>query len=289
MILTLVGREAADAGPRPGARRSSGICSAPRSRSHHRAPTTRAVRSPSRAAAQVDGGRCRRGRTVAPTAASCQAGDAERVQQLLGGQQAGVHVLVGWSSGSSRPTSVHRALVQRAGRGAVGVALDPAVAPGRGCRRRCRRSSSAAVLTQAPWPSRLVRKTGRSGTTASSSCRVGVPPGKNSIDQPPPTIHSSVGVRGGVLGDDVEALAAPTSVPCRSHCSIARPPITGWTCASWKPGSSSPPARSTTSVSGPASSASSSSGPMAAIRPAGDGDALRGPGRPRRGGTPIRR
>ena len=52
---------------------------------------------------------------------------------------------------------------------------------------------SAAVLTQAPCPSRLGRNTGLSATTASSRSRVGMPPGKASIDQPPPVIHSSPG------------------------------------------------------------------------------------------------
>ena len=54
-------------------------------------------------------------------------------------------------------------------------------------------SSSARVLTQAPWWSRLGRKTGRSGTTASRSAAVGVPPGKADIAQPPPRIHGRSG------------------------------------------------------------------------------------------------
>ena len=59
-----------------------------------------------------------------------------------------------------------------------------------------RRSPAPGVLTQAPWWSRLGRNTGRSGTTASRSAAVGVPPGNAGIAQPPPRIHSRVGVRG---------------------------------------------------------------------------------------------
>ena len=64
---------------------------------------------------------------------------------------------------------------------------------GSGVVRSIPASVRAMLLTQAPWPSRLGRNTGRSATTASSSSRVGIPPGKASIDQPPPVIHSSSG------------------------------------------------------------------------------------------------
>ena len=140
---------------------------------------------------------------IAPTAASCQAGDPEREQQLLRLEQPREHVRpAGRQQPPDQPTG---ALVQRAGRRAVGLPLDPAV---RGVRRRASTpaSSRARVFTQVPWPSRLVRTTGRSATTASSACRVGVPPGKNSIDQPPPTIHSRSGLLARVVGHDVQAL-----------------------------------------------------------------------------------
>ena len=54
-------------------------------------------------------------------------------------------------------------------------------------------SSRARELTQAPWPSRFSRKTGRPGTAASRSPRDGVPPGKAGIPQPLPMIHGSSG------------------------------------------------------------------------------------------------
>ena len=51
--------------------------------------------------------------------------------------------------------------------------------------------ASARELTQAPCPSRLVNIAGRSGTIASSTSLVGVPPGKTSMYQPPPRIHGA--------------------------------------------------------------------------------------------------
>ena len=65
---------------------------------------------------------------------------------------------------------------------------------GSGVRASIPASSSARLFTQAPWPSRFGRNTGRSATTASSACLVGMPPGKAAIAQPPPVIHSSIRV-----------------------------------------------------------------------------------------------
>ena len=48
---------------------------------------------------------------------------------------------------------------------------------------------------------------------------------------------------------------------------MSKPPLTGWTCASWNPGTSMRPARSTTSVPGPTACRTSSSVPTIAIRP----------------------
>ena len=62
------------------------------------------------------------------------------------------------------------------------------------------------MLTQALWPSRLSRKTGRSGTIRSSSSRRGVPPSKAAMYQPPPRIHGSSGWSRGVGGDDLEVV-----------------------------------------------------------------------------------
>ena len=75
---------------------------------------------------------------------------------------------------------------------------------GRPCPSLIPARSSAALLTHASWPSRLGRNTGRSGTIRSRSSRRGTPPGKSASDQPPPSIHSQVRMRGGVGGDHLE-------------------------------------------------------------------------------------
>ncbi|MDT7679215.1 MAG: hypothetical protein QOD82_7117 [Pseudonocardiales bacterium] len=64
---------------------------------------------------------------------------------------------------------------------------------GSALRRSIPASSSALLFTQAPWWSRLTRYTGRSGTTASSSSRVGMPPANAASAQPPPETHGSSG------------------------------------------------------------------------------------------------
>ena len=64
---------------------------------------------------------------------------------------------------------------------------------GSGVWRSIPASRSAAEFTQAPWPSRLGRNAGRSGSTRSSAAAVGVPPAKADMPQPPPEIHSSSG------------------------------------------------------------------------------------------------
>ena len=140
------------------------------------------------------------------------------------------------SSGSCGQQPVHqrhRALVQRAGRLAVGVALDPPVG-------RIRRvavmpaSRSAREFTQAPCPSRLGRNAGRSGTTPSRPAAVGVPPGNADIDQPPPRTHSSSGCaaaysrdarRGSPRGRVVGEVAAQQveAAPDRVHVRVLEP------------------------------------------------------------------
>ena len=127
-------------------------------------------------------------------------------------------------------------------------------------------SSSALVFTQALWPSRLVRKAGRSGTIRSRSSRRGVPPSNAAMYQPPPRIHASSGCD--------RAYASITSNPgpdCasawRSHRSIARPPWTGWTWASWNPGVTVRPRSSITRVRGPIHPATIASGPTATSLP----------------------
>ena len=118
-------------------------------------------------------------------------GDAEAVQVALCLEQPARYSAS--SPRGQRADEVHRALVEGAERRAVGVAGDPAGDGVGGVRRDARRSSSAALLTHASWPSRLGRNTGRSGTTRSRSSRRGGPPGKSASDQPPPRIHSRSG------------------------------------------------------------------------------------------------
>ena len=54
-------------------------------------------------------------------------------------------------------------------------------------------NSRARLLAHMPCPSRLLSRAGRSGTTASSSSRLGHPPAKSLIDQPEPSTHGTSG------------------------------------------------------------------------------------------------
>ena len=109
------------------ARRSTreAICSSPSSRSHHSAPTTYDVSSPR-------GGRVAVGQArvlhagVAADDRVLPGGDAERVQVALPLEQPASVVLRADVRREHRDQR-HRALVQGAGRAAVGVALDAAV------------------------------------------------------------------------------------------------------------------------------------------------------------------
>ena len=110
--------------------------------------------------------------------------------------------------------------------------------------------SSAFVLTQALCPSRLVRKTGRSGETRSRSARLGTPPGKSSMDQPPPRIQLTSGcVR--AYASTISRYASRPRESCSSQRRRARPPWTGWTCESPKPGVTVRPRSSMTRVPAP--------------------------------------
>ena len=127
-------------------------------------------------------------------------------------------------------------------------------------------SSSALVFTQALWPSRLVRKAGRSGRIRSSSSRRGVPPSNAAMYQPPPRIHASSGCDRAYAS--ITSISDPVCASAwRSHRSIASPPWTGWTCASWNPGVTVRPRNSMTRVRGPIRSATIASGPTATSRP----------------------
>ena len=131
---------------------------------------------------------------VGPDDRVLPAGDAERVQVGLAGEQRRVVLLVGRCAGACRDdqrASRPRAAC-RSGRPSASRSIRPCGGSGV-CSVDARRARSARLLTQAPWWSRLGRNTGRSGTTASRSAAVGVPPGKAAIAQPPPRIHGSSG------------------------------------------------------------------------------------------------
>ena len=120
---------------------------------------------------------------------------------------------------------------------------------GSGVARSMPASRSAAVLTQAPWWSRLGRNTGRSPTTASRAAARGPVGPKAGIAQPPPSTQAGPGAPRRRPGPP---RGTPPGVdsPERSQRSRSTPPWTGCTWASWKPGCTTPPARSTTSAPG---------------------------------------
>ena len=92
----------------------------------------------------------------------------------------------------------------------------------------------------------------------------GLPPGKMSIDHPPPTTHGSSGFAD-AYSETIRSYSRASYASERLQRSISKPLDGGWTCASWNPGTSSLPARSTTSVPEPISSPTSPSVPTATI------------------------
>ena len=166
---------------------NSSICSAPRDRSHHIAPTTRPVSSPREASATYA-----RSSVVRLDDGVLPGGDPEPVQVAL--------------AETKRLLELGRRVVGHQTR-----RPDPSPPRG-GCRtasrrgrarsgRRWGRRSSAVIpassrafeFTHAPCPSRFVRNAGRSGTTRSRSSRRGVPPSNAAMYQPPPRIQVSSG------------------------------------------------------------------------------------------------
>ena len=243
--------------------RSSSIWSSPRSRSHQSAPTTRAVRSPLPAGAKVGGV------VVHPEVGGhdrvLPGRDPEGVQVSLTLEQSLVH-LVGRRFRCETADELCGALVERAARLAVVVALDPAVggigrgrrhpapSPALGCSPTCygRRGSAGTRCGRAP-PHRGGPWSGsHRGTRPWTSRRPGSIRGP---DAPRRTSSREAG------SPRVEWSS------WRSHCNRSTPPPTGWTCASWNPGRSIRPARSKTSVLGPTCSRIASSLPTATIRP----------------------
>ena len=138
-------------------------------------------------------------------------------------------------------------------------------------------SSSARLLAQAPWPSRLLSSAGRSRTTASRASRVGCRRGSRAIDQPDPRTHGRSG-RSPAYAAIRATVSSADLASVRSQRSMSTPAASGCACASWKAGSTSPPRTSTTSVCGPTVSRTSSSVPTSTIRPPAHGDRA-GPGR----------
>src|SRR5690606_11860703 len=123
----------------------------------------------------------------------------------------------------------------------------------------------AAVDAHPPWPSRLVRKAGRSPTTSSRAAADGHPRSNQSWDHPPPTIHSASGWAAAYSAIRRRASSAPVASN-RLHPSRFLPPWWGWTWASVNPGVTRRP--STSSTSAPARyGATSLSLPTATILP----------------------
>ena len=230
------------------ASRSPSSCSRPWSRCHQRAPTTRAGQ-------QVGtGGRGVRQRDVADAGLGTDDG-------VLPGRDARASA-AGPGRGAARRGG--RPPSWPAPRSLLTSDMAPSCSMPVGCpssSRSIRPSTGSGVLastpassrarefTHAPWWSRLIRKTGRSGTSASRKPRSGVAAGK-ALHRPaaagdPGPIRLSRNV-----ARDPARYSSGVIAPLRSQVPSSTPPWTGWAWASWKPGTSSRPERSTTSVAG---------------------------------------
>ena len=165
--------------------------------------------------------------------------DAEREQVALALEQPGGVLRRRRRRGRSRATQVHRALVQRALRACRPGSRSIRPSGGSGVSAVMPASSRARELTQAPWWSRLGRNTGRSGTTASRSAAVGVPPGNAAIAQPPPSDprRRRAGRRTRGPSRGTPRACAPS---VRSHRSRSRPPWIGWHVGVGEPGRDQP-------------------------------------------------
>ena len=181
-------------------------------------------------------------------------GDAQRVQQLLGPEQSGHAGRPPWRAARSaaRPAASH----PPGGHPSESVG-SRSILPVHGVRafgRRCRRSRGHGC---SPSPRGGRGWAGTRGGRAPARPRIrrsGMPPGNVSMDQPPPVIQVRLGVRRGVPPRSAGGTPPSVTAPVRSQAPSSRPPRTGCTCASWNPGISSRPERSTTSVPGPTSS-----------------------------------
>ena len=125
-----------------------------------------------------------------PTIASCQAVMPSECRYVCATAARGV-VLVGVLRRDGPTSAIAPSWSVPDGSPSAVRSIRPS--PGSGVSRVMPASSSARELTQAPCPSRLVKNAGRSGTIASRTSFVGVPPGNTSMYQPPPRIHGASG------------------------------------------------------------------------------------------------
>ncbi len=178
------------------------------------------------------------------------AGDAERVQVPLGGEQPGDQLgLARAAERSRRPGASRRRAARRSGCPSWSRSIRPSA--GSGVRSVTPAMASAAVFTQALWWSRLGRNAGRPPVTASRSAAVGRAAGEGR-HRPAAAEHPGAArQRRAVGGDRVEVLRP--GLAGRPGCSAgdSSPPWTGCTCASPNAGIASRPRRSITRVNGP--------------------------------------
>ena len=185
---------------------------------------------------------------------------------LLRGEQAGAVPRRRRPVGECRGDQGHRALVQAAGRVAVRRRARSGRRAGRGCRGDPGRAAARRVRPRRRGRRGWSGRPGGRGRRRRAAPGWAVPPGKTSIDHPPPRIHSAPGLTRAYAATRARHSSVDVAA-CRSHWIISSPAVTGWTWASWKPGSSRPPPRSTTSVPDPAAARTSASVPTATIRP----------------------
>ena len=174
------------------------------------------------------------------------------------------------------------ALVQGARRVAVGLALDATV--GRVGRVAVMPASSSARVFDPDAVPVAVREVRRPvGHDAVEQL-----PGRRAARRSAPSTsrrRRSTAARGAPRRSRAITASASSAESqwCRSQRSRSTPAITGCTCASWKPGTSRPPARSTTSVDGTDELAHLVVGADGGDAPAGDRDGARRRARHARG------
>ncbi len=202
MIFTVVGWNRSWPRARSRCSTRSSTCSRPRSRSHHSAPTTRAVSRPSAASDRYASS------VAGVTHASCHPVIPRACRCRWAASTAASHSSAPGRRDHLGVEPVRGALVQRPGRFAGHrVALDPAVRRVRGARRDAAELEGAAVgpgavhvpVEQEHGP------VGHDGVEVLLARR----PAGEVLHRPPAAEHPRlVGVVGGVAADDVEVLGA---------------------------------------------------------------------------------